>query len=102
MTSWPAYFGRGAVRGLEDGDLVADVGAGRHAQAADLGRARIGEVVAVEVGRREHRTRRGASELLEHAVGDAVLDEHLALAARALATSSSVTMWSPNSALANS
>ena len=51
--SWPAYFGRRAVGRLEDavtGDVV-DVGARGDADAADLGRQRVGEVVAVEVRR---------------------------------------------------
>ena len=48
-------LGRGAVRGLEDGVAgdVVDVAAGRDADAADLRGERVGEVVAVEVQRRD-------------------------------------------------
>ena len=44
---------RGAVRGLEDrvAGLVVDVAAGRDADAADLRRQRVGQVVAVQVQR---------------------------------------------------
>ena len=72
------------MRRFEEADLVADVGAGRHAEPADLRRAGVGQVVAVQVGRREHVVVGGAGQhLLEHAVGDAVVDEDLALARRA-------------------
>ena len=53
--SWPAYFGRRAVGRFEDavsGDVV-DVGARRDADAAHLRRQRVGEVVAVQVHRRD-------------------------------------------------
>jgi hypothetical protein len=47
---------RGAVGGLEDGVAgdVVDVAARRDADAADLRRERVGEVVAVEVQRGDH------------------------------------------------
>ena len=46
-------FGRGAVRRLEDGVAgdVVDVAAGRDADAADLRRQRVAQVIAVQVER---------------------------------------------------
>ena len=69
---------RGAVRRLEDGVAgdVVDVAAGRDADAADLRRERVGEVVAVEVQRRDDvELLRAREHLLERDVGDGVLDE---------------------------
>src|SRR4029079_936661 len=72
---------RGAVRGFEEADLVADVGAGRHAEAADLGGTRVRQVIAVQIRRGEHVVvRRARQNLLKHAVGDAIVDENLAVA----------------------
>jgi hypothetical protein len=53
---------RGAVGRLEDGvaGRVVDVAAGGDADAADLRRERVGEVVAVEVQRRDDVEVRGA------------------------------------------
>ena len=66
--------------GLEDavaGDVV-DVGAGGDADAADLRRQRVGQVVAVEVHRGDHVELGGTGEhLLQGDVGDGVLDEDL-------------------------
>ena len=71
---------RGAVRRLEDavaGDVV-DVAARRDADAADLRGERVGEVVAVEVRRRDHVELVGAGQhLLQRDVGDVVLHEDL-------------------------
>ena len=70
---------RGAVGGFEDRDFVGLVRARGHAEAADLGGEGVGEVVAVEVRRGEHRVLGGTQQdLLEHRVGDAVLDHDLA------------------------
>ena len=104
MTSLPAYFGAVPCVASKNADVVADVGAGRHAEAADLRRAGVRQVVAVQVRRGEHVVLVGARQhLLEHAVGDAVLDDDLAVAStRRAVTSSSVTIWSRNSALATS
>ena len=75
---------RGAMGGFEHREAVADVGAGRHAQAADLRRRGVGEVVAVEIRRGDHRVFVGPQQqLLEHRVGDAVLDHDLARRCRA-------------------
>lgn len=72
-------FGRGAMRSLENGCAIADVRARRHAEPAHLRRAGVGEVVAVEIGRRKHRVLIGPQEeLLEHRVGNHVLDHDLA------------------------
>ena len=76
---------RRAVGRLEHREVVADVAAGRDADAADLGRDRVGQVVAVEVGRGEHVELVGAQQhLLEHDVGDLVLDDDVAAGARVL------------------
>src|SRR5438445_8120076 len=75
----PGILRRRAVRCLEHRVPVAHVAARRHAQPADLRDARVGEVVAVQVGRREHRVLLGAKQhLLEHRVRDAVFDDHFA------------------------
>ena len=73
-------LGRGAVGGFEDGVSIADVGAGRDAEAADLRGAGVRDVVAVEVGAGEDGVLLGADDdLLEDGVGDAVVDEDLLL-----------------------
>ena len=77
-----AYFGRGAVRGFEDGVAgdVIDVAAGRDADAADLGGQRVGEIIAVQVHRGDDVELVGPGQhLLQGDVGDGVLDEDLAL-----------------------
>ena len=51
---WPAYFGRRAVRRLEDRDVRAEVAAGREAEPADQAGAEVGDDVAVEVRQHEH------------------------------------------------
>ena len=72
-------FRRGAVRGFENRVGVADVGAGRHAQPAHLRGAGIGQVIAVEIGRGHHVVLIGTQQrLLEHGIGDAILDQDLA------------------------
>ena len=71
-------FRRGAVRRLEDGVAgdVVDVAAGRDADAADLRRERVGQVVAVQVQRRDDVELVGPRQhLLERDVGDRVLDD---------------------------
>ena len=69
--------------GFEERDGVADVGAGRNADAADLGGERIGDVVAVQVHGGQHVVFVGAGEnLLQHGVGDHVLDDDLAAGVR--------------------
>ena len=66
-------LGRRAVGCFEYRDAIADVAAGRDSESADLRRRGIGEVVAVQVGRRDHRVlRRAEEQLLEHRVGDAI------------------------------
>src|SRR5690606_11701169 len=72
-------LGRRAVGGLEHRHLVADVGAGGDADAADLSGQGIGQVVAVQVEGGQHIEFLGPQQrVLEHDVGDAVLDDHLA------------------------
>ena len=73
-------LGRRAVRGLEDAMAghVVDVGPRGDADATDLGGQRVGEVVAVEVGRGDDVEVRGPGQhLLQRDVGDGVLDQQL-------------------------
>ena len=68
------------MRRLEDGVAVADVRARRDAQAADLRRRRVGDVVAVQVRRGQNTiVLRADDDLLEDGVGDAIVDQHLLL-----------------------
>ena len=68
-------FGRRAMGGLKTGHGVRQVGARRNADAAHLGRQRVGNVVAVQVQRGHHRIlRRAQQNLLQESVGNAVLD----------------------------
>src|SRR5256712_1258082 len=72
----PRVLGRGAVRRLVHGVAVAHVAARGEAEAAHLGRRRIGQQVAVEVrGGDDGVLVRPQHELSEHCVGDAVLDD---------------------------
>src|ERR1700674_1041456 len=73
-------LGSGAVGGFEDGVTVADVRSGSDAEAPDLRCARIGDVVAVQVGRGQNAIFIGPRHyLLENGVGDAVIDHQLFL-----------------------
>ena len=73
------------MRRLEERNLVPDVRTRRHPEAADLRRAGVGEVVAVQVGRREDVViRRPGEDLLKNAVGNPIVDEELALPRRPL------------------
>ncbi len=78
---------RRAMRRLEEGDLVARCCApGAMPRPPTCAAQRIRQVVAVQVRRGEDVVLAGArQDLLEHAVGDAVVDEQLAFARRALA-----------------
>ena len=49
--SWPAYFGAVPWVASKTAGRVADVRARRDAEAADLRRAGVGEIVAVQVRR---------------------------------------------------
>ena len=74
-------LGGGAVGRLEDGvaRIVVDVAARRDADAAHLGRQRVGEIIAVEVRRGDHVEFGGTRQhLLQRDVGDGVLDHDLA------------------------
>ena len=71
-------FGRGAVRGLENGVAgdVIDVAAGGDADAADLRREGVAEIIAVEIERGDDvEVRRARQHLLQRDVGDGVLDD---------------------------
>jgi hypothetical protein len=78
--SWPAYLGAVPWVGLEDavaGDVVG-VAAGGDADAADLGRQGVRQVVAVEVHRGDDvELGRPGQHLLEGDVGDGVLHQDL-------------------------
>src|SRR4030095_5740747 len=70
---------RGAVRGLEHGvaGLVVDVRPWRDPDATHLRGERIGDVVAVQVRRRDHIVlRRPRENLLQERIGNRVLDDH--------------------------
>src|SRR6185503_184518 len=72
-------LGGGAVGGLEDGVTgdVVDVTAGRDADATDLGRQGVAQVVAVQVeGGDDVELLRAGEDLLERDVGDRVLDDN--------------------------
>ena len=70
-------FRGGAVGGFKDGGGFADVGAGGHAQTAHHRRGGIGDVVAIEVeGGQDRILLRPGLDLLEDAVGDAVIHQH--------------------------
>ena len=69
-------LGRSAVCGFEEGDFVADIGARRDADPADFRSQGITEVVAIEIGGRDDIVlARPQQHLLEHDVGDRILDE---------------------------
>ncbi len=76
---------RGAVGRLEHGHRIGQVGAGRDADAADLGRQGVGEIVAVQVQGGDHVVLGGAQQdLLQHGVGDHVLDHDVLAGLRIL------------------
>ncbi len=71
---------RSAMRCFEYGEAIADVSARRNAQATHLRSGSVGDVVAVEVGRRQNAVVGGPNDdLLEDGIGNAVVDEDLVL-----------------------
>jgi len=71
-------LGRGAMGGFKDGMAgdVIDIPAGGDANAADLRRQSVAQVIAVQVERRDDvEIRRAREHLLEGDVGDGVLDD---------------------------
>ena len=67
---------RGAVRGLEHREAIADVAAGRDADAAHLRRERVRDVIAVEIQRGDDVVVfRPQQHLLQEIVRDHVLDD---------------------------
>ena len=73
----------GAVRRLETGVLLGNVGTGRNADTAHLRRQRIGNVIAVQVGGNDHIVfGRAQQDLLQKGVGDRILDGDFATALR--------------------
>ena len=80
ITSLSAYFGAVPCVASKHAEAIADVRAGRHAQPADLRGAGVGNVVAVQIWRGEHLIFiRARQHLLEHGIGDAVVDHDLLL-----------------------
>jgi hypothetical protein len=74
------------VRRLEDGDVLAVVRAGRHAEPADQPRADVGHDVAVEVREHEHVVFLGVlHDLHAHVVDDLVLELDVGVLGRDLA-----------------
>ena len=68
------------MRGFEHGGAVADVGARGQADATGHGGRGIGEIIAVEVRRSDHAVFIWAElNLLEHAIGNPILDKQLPL-----------------------
>src|SRR6185437_3400298 len=65
--------GGGAVDGLEDGGVGADVGSGNESQAADEGRAQVAHDVAIEVFEQQHVVLVGVHDELHAGVVDDVL-----------------------------
>ena len=61
--SWPAYFGAVPCVASNMRDVVGHVRAGRDADASDLGGERVGDVVAVQVRRRDHVVLAGRSRI---------------------------------------
>ena len=57
------YLGAVPWVASKERDLVADIGAGRDADAANLGGQRVTQVVAVEIGRGDHVVFRGRSNI---------------------------------------
>src|SRR5438270_5258544 len=71
-------LGGGAVSSFEDRITIADVSAGGNAEPSHLRRAGVGNVIAVQVGRCQHRVLVSAGyDLLEDGIGDAVVDHQL-------------------------
>ena len=70
-------LGGGAMGGLENGGRFADVGSWSHAKTAHHRSGRIGDVIAIEVeGGQDRILLRAGLDLLEDAVGDAVVHQH--------------------------
>ena len=68
------------MRGFKDSKSVADIGSRGDAEPANLSGSRVGDVVAVEVSSGQHAVvRRADDDLLKDGVGNAVVDENLAL-----------------------
>ena len=74
--SLPAYFGAVPCVASNIATVVGQVRARRDADAADLRGERVGDVVAVQVQRRDHVVLgRAQQDLLQERVGDHVLDD---------------------------
>ncbi len=72
-------LGSRAMRGFKDSVAFADVRARSHAEAAHFGSEGIRHVVAVQVRQGQNAVfGRTEQDLLEHGVGDAILDDDLA------------------------
>ncbi len=77
----PGDVRRGAVDGLKDGQVIADIGAGDDAQAADQAGAQVAYDVAIEIGEDQHVVGfRLEGELHAHVVDDQVLEADVGIA----------------------
>ncbi|KAF1858247.1 hypothetical protein Lal_00014748 [Lupinus albus] len=78
-------LGRRAVRGFEHRDGIGHVGTRRDTDAADLGRQRVRNVVAVQVQRGDDAVLgRTQQDLLQERIGDRILDDDVLARARVL------------------
>jgi hypothetical protein len=78
MRSSPSVLGSGAVGRFKNGAGVANVGSWPHAQAAHDRRCGIGEIIPIQVHRRQDGIFIGAGlNLLKNAVGNAIVHHHL-------------------------
>ena len=80
---WPAYFGAEPCVGSKTAASLAEVRAGREAEAADQAGAEVGDDVAVEVRQHEHVVLLGPlHELHREVVDDAVVELDVASSPR--------------------
>src|SRR5712664_1833300 len=71
---------RGAVRRFENAESVADIRSRRHTESAHLRRACIGQIIAIQIGSRQHAVFiRPQQHLLKHRIRDAVVDHQFLL-----------------------
>jgi hypothetical protein len=83
--SWPAYFGAVPCVASNRATVSDRLAPGRDTDAADLRGQRVGDVVAVQVQRGDDRVlARTRQDLLQHGVGDHVLDDDFLAGVRVL------------------
>src|SRR5262245_9544174 len=75
-----------AMGGLKHGGSIADIGAGRQTDSSGHCGSSVGKIIAIQVRRRNYAVLVGPKlNLLKHAIGNSVLNDHLARAIRSLA-----------------